>query len=234
MFRLLLWRLGAEFWNLIAIILSFDSFGFFARLNPPTNYFAFGANLDPAVLYRRRMRVLSQEEFLVRDYEMRFTQQGPFQGGGFASLEETPGKVAFGHLLQLTRVDAIRMDFSELVPIFRRHRRVTITQDGRTFFFYQATNPVEGLIPTDEYKERIMQAAEKSTLIPPDLLAQLQATPVLKTLEPATGLNLIIEDIEAWPPFCHGLLRLYEDWCLAIFRRTVRWSLLNPLIRMEQ
>lgn len=57
MLRLLLWRLGFEFWNLVAAIISVDKWGLFSRLNPPINYFAFGANLDPAVLARRRMRV---------------------------------------------------------------------------------------------------------------------------------------------------------------------------------
>lgn len=234
MLRLLIWRLGFEFWNLVAAIISIDFLGLFERFNPPVAYFAFGANLDPAVLYRRRMRVLGQEEFLVRDYEMRFTQQGPFKGGGFASLEEAPGKVAYGRLLLLGRVDAIRMDFSELVPIFKRHRRVTMMQDGRTFFFYQATNPVEGLIPTEEYKGKIMQAAEKSALIPPNLLADLQRTPVLDELTPATGINLFIENISAWPDFLQGLLRRYEGFCLAFFRHTIRLSLLSWLIRVEK
>ena len=234
MIRLFLWRLGFEFWNLIAAIISIDAWGLFDRLNPPINYFAFGANLDPAVLYRRRMRVLGQAEFLVRDYEMRFTQQGPFKDGGFASLEETPGKVAYGRILVLTRVDAIRMDFSELVPIFKRHRRVTITQDGKTFFFYQATDPVEGLIPTAEYKGRIMQAAEKSEIIPPALLTELQATPVLEKLEPAEGISLFIKDYTAWPRFLEGARRRYESWCLALFRLTIRLSLLSWLIQVDK
>jgi len=232
MLRLLFWRLGFEFWNLVAALLSFDSWGLFDRFNPPVTYFAFGANLDPAVLYRRRMNVRSQEEFLVRDYEMRFTQQGPFKGGGFASLEKAPGKVAYGRLLVLGRVDSIRMDYSELVPIFKRHRCVTQTQDGRTFFFYQAITSVEGLIPTEEYKGKIMQAAEKSALIPSELLAQLRSTPALTKLEPATGTDLIISNIEDWPNFLHGALRLYERCCFAVFRQTIRLSLFSWLIRM--
>ena len=234
MLRLFLWRLGSEFWNLVAAIISLDSWGLFDRLNPSVTYFAFGANLDPAVLYRRRMRVSAQQEFLVRGFEMRYTQQGPFQGGGFASLEEAPGKVAYGHLLEMGRVDAIRMDFSELVPVFHRHRRVIHTQDGKTFFFYQATNPVEGLIPTQEYKEKIVGAAEKSTIIPPELLAELRQTPVLDVLEPAPGLNLFVDDIAAWPDFLHGPMRFYNGCCLALFRRTIRWSLLGSLIHMDQ
>lgn len=231
MLRMFLWRLGLEFWNLIAAVLSLDSWGLFDRLNPPITYFAFGANLDPAVLHRRRMRVRSQEEFLVRDYEMGFTQQGPFKGGGFASLEEAPGKVAYGRLLELGRVDAIRMDFSELVPVFKRHHRVTSAQDGRTFFFYQAVNSVEGLIPTEEYKGKIMQAAEQSDLIPPEVLTQLRNTPTLTELVPTTDIDLFIRDIDAWPNVLQPVVRLYERCCLAVFRRTIRLSLFGWLIR---
>ncbi len=234
MLRLLLWRLGFEFWNLVAAFLSRVSWGLFDSLNRPTTYFTFGANLDPAVLYRRRMCVSAQEEFLVRDYEMRFTQQGPFQGGGFASIEEAPGKAVYGHLLELTRVDAIRMDYSELVPIFNRHHRITHTQDGKTFYFYQATNPVDGLIPTEEYKEKILQAAEKSAIIPPELLSDLRAIPTLDVLEPTSDINLFIDDISAWPDFLHGIMRAYESWCLALFRRTVRLSLFGSLIHLDQ
>lgn len=228
---MLLWRLGLEFWNLIAALLSLDSRGWFDRFNPPVTYFAFGANLDPAVLYRRRMRVRGQEEFLVRDYEMRFTQMGPFKGGGFASLEEAPGEVTYGRLLVLGRVDAIRMDYAELVPIFKRHRRVTATQDGRTFFFYQATNPVDGLIPTEEYKGKIMQAAEQSDLIPQELLTQLRNTPALTELVPTTDIDLFIRDIEAWPNVLHPVIGIYERCCLAIFRNTIHLSLFGWLIR---
>ncbi|MEM7127894.1 MAG: hypothetical protein AAF702_16290 [Chloroflexota bacterium] len=234
MLRLLLWRLGYEFWNLVAAILSYDTRGLLSRFNPPVNYFAFGANLDPAVLYRRRMRVLGQEEFLLRDHQMRFTQQGPFKGGGFASVEKSPGKVAYGRLLRLSRVDAIRMDYSELLPIFNRHRRITLTQDGKTFFFYQATFPVEGLIPTEEYKGKILQAAEKSELIPPSLLAELRNTPALEKLDLAEGISLFIDDYTAWPHFLHDPLRHYERWCFALFRRTIGLTLVSRLIRMEK
>lgn len=234
MLRFLAWRLGFEFWNLVALIISIAPKGLFDRWNPTINYFAFGANLDPAVLYRRRMNVLAQEEFLVRDYEMLFTQQGPFRGGGFASLEHAPGKVAYGRLLTLRRVDAIRMDFSELLPVFKRHRRVTLTQDGHTFYFYQATNSVYGLIPTEEYKGKIMQAAEKSTLIPDDLLTELRNTPVLETLEPTTGLTLFIDDLDSWPAILHPLIHTYDRCCLFIFRKTIRWSIFDHLIQMDK
>lgn len=233
MIRLLFWRLGLEFWNLVAALLSRDAFALLRRFDPPTLYFAFGANLDPAVLYRRRMRVLAQEEFLVRDYELRFTQQGPFKGGGFASLEYAPGKAAYGRLLTLTRVDTIRMDFSELLPVFHRHRRITLTQDGKTFYFYQASDPVEGLIPTAEYKAKIMQAAEQSPLIPPEVLMQLRRTPTLDTLEPVEGLNFFIKNYSAWPRSWEGIRRRYEQWCFALFRRMIGWSLLDRYIQLE-
>ena len=79
-----------------------------------------------------------------------------------------------------------------------------------------------------------MQAAEQSELIPLELLNELRQTPVLDKLEPATGISLFVDNPEAWPAVLHPLIRLYERFCFFVFRRTIRWSIFDHLIRMDK
>lgn len=219
MLRIIIWRLGFDFWNLIAALLSGEFFRLlFLILRSPLNrllypgyYFAFGANLDPIVLLeRRRMRPLAQEECLLRNHTIRFNQQGPFEGMGFASVHAQEGEMVYGHLIKLTWLDALRMDFSELTSILDRHRRVYVTQDGKRFYFYQATDPRVGLLPSEEYLQKILQAAEQSTLIPRSVLEKLLSTPTLKELKPARNINFIIRDYSVAPRSLEGVRRWYD------------------------
>lgn len=211
MLRILLWRLGFEFWDLVAVVVS--RWPALEKFNPVRTYFAFGANLSPAVLLRRQITPLHQEDFLLQDHELLFNQPGPYEGFGFASVHARPGQLVFGRLLQMRALDEKRMDYFEVVPFLHRHRKITLTQAGQTFFFYQARYPKEGLRPTEEYLGKIMQAAEKSDLIPPDLLASLQAIQPLETLEPATRNNFLVNNYQQGPPWMHSWWQRYDIWC---------------------
>lgn len=226
MLRILLWRASFEFWHLVAFLIS--RLPILQRFNREVTYFAFGANLSSAVLQNRQIRPLAQQDYLLEDHELRFNQPGPYKGFGFASVHAAPGKKVFGRLIRMTRVDEMRMDYFELVPVLRRHRKITLTRDGKTFFFYQATRPLEGLRPTEEYLGKIMQAVEQSEIIPPDLLAELKAVRPLDKLEPPEGRNFLVE-IARWPPLLRPLGLKYDVWCrlfmMSIYQRRLfqRW-----------
>ncbi|MBV7336298.1 hypothetical protein KFU94_50305 [Chloroflexi bacterium TSY] len=242
MLRIIIWRLSFDFWNLIAALLSRDFFLLLFpflrspldRLLHPVNYFAFGANLDPTVLFeRRRMRPLAQEEFILKNHTIRFNQQGPFEGMGFASVHAQDGEMVYGHLITLTWLDALRMDFSELTSILDRHRRVYVTQDGKRFYFYQATDPRAGLLPSEEYLQKILQAAEQSTLIPQSVLEKLRSTPTLTQLEPARNINFFFRDYSATPRFLEGARRWYDRICIKLLRNLIYVSWSTKLIKIE-
>ncbi len=222
MIRLLFWWLGMTFWDGTALLIQLSGGRLLARWAQPTVNFAFGANLDPAVLARRRVRPLAQQDFLLRDHALRFNQAGPYKGFGFASAQHAPGELTFGRLLTLRRVDAIRMNYFELVPFLHKHRTVVASQDGHTFFFYQATWPRENLIPTPEYLGKILRAAEQSTVLPADYLARLQATPALTDLEPPDALHFLIRDYNAPPADkiqgLAGLRRRLDLACVRLFQ----------------
>lgn len=222
MLRILLWRLGFEFWDWVAVLVSWVPFlARFSVLGAERIYFAFGANLSPAVLRQRQIVPGYQEDFLLRDHELLFNQPGPYEGFGFASVHSRPGKMVFGRLLRLRAIDEKRMDYFEVVPFLKRHRKVTATQDGHTFFFYQATFPKAGLRPTEEYLGKIMQAAEQSPIIPTAVLAELQAVEPLPmaSLQLATRNNFLIHDYERGPAWMHRWWQRYDILC----RRLLMW-----------
>ena len=233
MHKLILWRICFDFWNLIAAILSYELFAFLRRFNPPVNYFTFGANLDPAVLHRRCTKPLAQEEFVLRDHGLKFSQKGMWKNFGFASVEAEPGEMVYGRILMLTKLDALRMDYSELVPFLQRHRRVKATQDGKSFYFYQGTRPRAGLMPSEEYLGKILQAAEQSDAIPAHILERLRATPTLKELEVDPDTNFLVPDYNVSPRFLAGSRRAYDQASVWLLRKLIFISLTQRLIKME-
>jgi hypothetical protein len=233
MWRVALWRLGLEWWNFVAWLMQIAPFVRFERWNRPVDYFAFGANLDPQVLTRRRMRVRSETEILLRDHALHFNQPGPLEGFGFASVEAAPGCLAYGKLLTLSRIDAIRMDYYEVLPHLRRHRRVWAEQDGRRFFFYQATYSQDGLLPTREYLDKILYSAERSAVIPDDLLSELRNTPTLIDLHPRGVPNFLLDDYGSGPPWLVDLRRRYDVRGTLLFIRLYGITLFSRWIRPQ-
>lgn len=242
MHKLLLWRLGLELWNLLALLYPLlpqrGPLGAAGRwLGAPVVNFAFGANLDPAVLRRRSVRPLQQEDFLLRNHVLRFNQAGPFKGFGFASVEAAPqgknGARVFGRLLTLRRVDAVRMDYFELVPLLHKHRKVIAEQDGQRFFFYQATWPIDHLRPTREYLNRILQAAEQSPLLAAEELTRLQAIEALEVLEPPDAFNFLVRDHKAPPRVLAPLRRRYDSMAVRLFQFLNGLRLVQPLLPVE-
>ncbi len=233
MLRLFAWRLCLEFWNFLAWLLQFAPPSFFQRFDQSVDYFAFGANLDPSVLARRTMRVRGEAEILLRDHALYFNQPGPFEGFGFASVEAAPGRLAYGKVLTIGRIDAIRMDFYEVVPFIHRHRRVWAEQDGRRIFFYQATHPRDGQIPTREYLDKILYSAERSSIIPAELLQELRSTPTLAELTPRQDPTFLFERYGSGPTWLVNWLRAYDRRGVALFRRLYPMTLFGRWIRPE-
>lgn len=233
MLRLLAWRLGLEFWNSVAWLLQFPPFSALRRFDRPVNYFAFGANLDPKVLARRGMRVRGEYEILLRDHALYFNQPGPIEGFGFASVEAAPGRVAYGKILTIGHIDAKRMDFFEVLPFIHRHRRVWAEQDGQPLFFYQATHPRDGQIPTREYLDKILYSAERSAVIPPALLDELRNTPTLTELVPRRDPHFLLDSYGSGPTWWVAWRQAYDRRGVRLFRALYGLTLFGRWIRPQ-
>ncbi len=213
MHRLMFWRLGFELKNIERIYHS----------NKETiNYFAFGANLDPAVLLRRKIKPLSEKPFKLENFELQFTHPGAFEGMGFASIESAAGKTVYGKLYELSTLDAKRMDYYELVPVLNRYRRVLTTQQGQDFYFYQSCDPRSGLKPTKNYWNMIINGFEKASDIPPEFIEGLASTATLDKMIPAKDLNFLVNNIERWPDNIKTIMRSYDSTAIKIFLKYVK------------
>lgn len=162
--RVVLWRLGADWRDLLRVL---------APGEATVLYFAFGANVSTDVLAQRRIFPFEESDYALADHELRFTQQSPYAGVGFASADHAPGRVVYGKLYRILASDLRRLDYYEGVAFLRRHRRVRRVDGGREIWFYQATDPVAGLAPTEQYRAHLVGGLAQRADVPAPYLTRL-------------------------------------------------------------
>ena len=79
------------------------------RVEAAVRYWAYGANLSPAVLARRRLRPLAASPAVLRDHRLLFNHRT-----GFANVEPANGRSAHGVLYELSDADWLRLQPLEL------------------------------------------------------------------------------------------------------------------------
>jgi len=221
MIKIILWRLAFELKNLERVL---------SPSKRTVQYFAFGGNLDPKVLLKRKIKPLAEKACVLEDYEMRFTHPGAFEGMGFASIESAPGKKVYGKLYTLSQTDAARMDYYELVPLLNRYRRLTVDQGGESFFFYQSAVPRSGLRPTKKYVQMILDGFKLADRIPADFIKNLESIETIDKLVPAENLEFRVKNIDKWPAPLVPILKKYDQTAIKLFMKyfkdcslTERW-----------
>lgn len=185
----------------------------------PVKYFAFGANMDPRILAKRRIRAIETQDFVLHDHALTFSVPGPYEGMGFASVDPLPGDRTYGRLHTITAIDALRLDFYELVPVFGYYRRVWTEQNGERFFFYRTTSPREGLRPTAEYIEKLCAGYACAAHVPRDYVEAMRAREVLAERVFARDLGFAFPVSESLPPMVVAFLRAYDRRALGIFMK---------------
>lgn len=224
MLRILLWKLGSEWANLIRL------------LNPQSDrriyYFAFGANLSPDVLTQRRMTIYDTVDYILEDAELRFSQSGFYKDHAYASADAVEGEQVYGKLYLIKQSDAKRMDYFEGEPFLNAHDKVYREYQGLPFYYYRAASAKEGLKPTQEYLDYITVAYREMDCVPEPYIESMEATEVLEYFEPQNQTGKFIRDLEFWPKALHPSLIKYEAVC----RRTVEWlwnrSLIDWMIKI--
>ena len=205
MLRVILWKLGIELAHLRRALS-------FAR-GRRVYYFAFGANLSEDVLATRRIRVFESFDYVLEDAELRFTQPGFYRDHGYASADEAVGERVYGRIYQMLASDARRMDYFEGVPFFRAHDKIYRRDGELEFFFYRTTRVVDGLKPTREYLDYLLQAYREMSSVPPAYIERLEANAVLEQFAPLDQTGMFVSDIDRWPRVLHPLLLRYERLC---------------------
>ncbi len=245
MLRILLWKLGFEWANLMRILRPRDDQRIY--------YFAFGANLSPTIMQQRCIEVFEAFDYELEDAELRFTQSGFYKGHGFASADPAPGKKVYGRMYLIRRSDEKRMDYYEGVPFIGSHEKLVQTDDNGLswkskpsgleheasssallFYYYRATTFSDNLKPTQEYLDYITFAYREMEGVPDDYVAEMEKTPVLETFEMQTLTGKFVRDLESWPVFMQPLLVKYEGLCRRLVMIIWNWSLLTWMIRDKQ
>jgi gamma-glutamylcyclotransferase (GGCT)/AIG2-like uncharacterized protein YtfP len=210
MIKPLLWRLGFEFANIRKA---------FENDADTIVYFAYGGNLDPKTLQRRRIKPLAEEPFTLRGYRLLFCRPGPFKGMGFASIEPDPTAIVVGKLYTITKADILRLDFYELAPVMSHYYREQLTQDGKEFHVYRSTIVRDGLRPSPGYLKMILDGYGTMKDVPADYLGMLNATEALKELVPSDELEFVLR-VEPWMPEpLKDVVVAVDRKCLVLFMK---------------
>lgn len=224
MLRVLLWKIGCE----IAHVKRALCPGYERKVY----YFAFGANLCEEVLEKRRIKVFESFDHVLENACLCFSQPGFYKGHGYASADAADGEVVYGRIYLILERDAERMDYFEGVPYFGVHEKVVARVDDFEFYFYRTTRALEGLRPTREYLDYIVDAYRQMPAVPADYLAAVEATEVLERFEPLDVTGVFVSDIDRWPVALKPLLLAYERFCSKLVEAVWHRSPLQWMIRI--
>ena len=194
-------------------------------------YFAFGANLSPTVLEKRRIQIFDSFDYVLEGAELNFSQMGFYRDHGYASADPAIDGVVYGKMYLMLKSDANRMDYFEGVPYLKVHEKITRKFEKGEFFYYRSADPKNGLKPTQEYLDYITNAYGGMSIVPKSYLESLIQTPVLTQflLQNHTGKH--VKNIDRWPRSLHPFLVYYEGCCLRLVEIFWNRSLVQWLVR---
>ena len=223
MLKALLWYLGSGWANLVRV--------FRPGYDRKVYYFAFGANLDVSVLSQRKTAVFDSFDHVLHDARLQFTQPGFYHNHGYASADHSPGDRVYGRVYQILQTDARRMDYFEGEAFLRVHEKVYDEVEGKQFYYYRTTRLVDGLKPTQEYLDYLMNAYAAMEIVPSDYIQAMKATEVLTEFKPMTTTSIFIGNLDAWPRLLQPLLLSYEKALQHFIEFTWHRSLVDWMIK---
>ena len=225
MFRILIWKLGSEWANVMRILCPRDDQRIY--------YFAFGANLSPDILQERRITIYESIDYTLEDAALRFTQSGFYKDHGFASADAALGEKVYGKLYLMRQSDAKRMDYFEGVPFRNVHDKIFRDYQGEHFFYYRAVLITPNLKPSQEYLDFITTAYREMDCVPEAYLKELEATELLDKFEPLDSTGKFVKHQERWPEAMHPMLIRYEVLCQKVVMWLWNRSLFDWMIKVH-
>jgi hypothetical protein len=137
----------------------------------PHLYFAYGANMDGALLAARLGRpdpaVFRRRRGLLADHALVFDKLAASEPGvGYANLSPSPGESVEGVLNELDDEDLLRLDRIELVPIHYTRRTAAVLDPATHSViaaeaYWAVPERVRpGLLPRRDYMERLLRGAD--------------------------------------------------------------------------
>ena len=181
-------------------------------------YFAYGANLDPAVLARRTIVPLARNEAALPDHRLAFNHSVPFRGAAMASVDPAPGESVPGVIYELWRIDALRLDCLESRFLLGRYGKEAF-RHGKLgpVFFYRSRRRVEGLAPSRAYLDKILAGYGTMTTVSADFKEKLARTMTLPGFEPKHPPEFLLRNYDILGKWGRKWLVAYDERCVARF-----------------
>ena len=203
------------------------------RYDRKVYYFTFGANLDASVLAQRRISVFACFDHVLENARLQFSQPGFYDQHGYASADPGEGSVVYGKIYLILERDARRMDYFEGEPFLRVHNKVFSEADGIRFYYYRTTRIVDGLKPTREYLDYLLDAYATMDIVPQAYIERIRATEVLEVFKPMTNTSVFVRDLSSWPGMLQPILLGYERQVQKFVEFTWHKSLVQWAVRVH-
>lgn len=180
-------------------------------------YFAFGANMDPAVLEKRRITVHSRNFAWLEGFEVKFNHEIPFEGCGFASIEKNENQKVPGVILEISKIDEWRMDCFEACFLFQRYRKGHAKINGMKVFYYYSGRPLEGLKPTTDYLKKILKGYELLLEANSPFIQKIKQMDSIAEMKPKNPPRFLITNYDKFGTTIAPFLKCYDKWCMKYF-----------------
>ena len=208
MISITFWRIWFEFLSLLKLI---------GIRGPTIYYFAFGANMSPSVLKKRRMSVYQRTFTWLDDFEIAFIHEVPFEKCGFASIFPKKGSTIPGTILKIPKIDELRMDCLEGCFLLQRHKKGWTNVNGLPVYYYYSNRPLNGLMPTQTYIDKMIDGYQAYLSPEHFFIQRLKNTEMLTQMKPKRPPRFLLTHYNALGPLFKYFLIAYDKWCMKYY-----------------
>jgi len=127
-------------------------------------YFAYGSNMDMSRLSSRGVNPITRNKGTLKDWKLKFNKKASAGDWSFANIEPSKGDIVEGLVFEIKESDLKLLDKFEGAP--RHYRREFLVVETYTetikciTYIAQTEHVVEGLLPTKEYMEFLLNGAK--------------------------------------------------------------------------
>jgi len=130
-------------------------------------YFAYGSNMDPDRMIKRKVKFLDRKHAILKDYSLQFNKialSNP-EKEGKANIMCGTNELVEGVLYEIESSDEIKLDRNEVYPKHYDKDTISVQLDDGTIidtmtYIAQPNMIKEGLRPTREYLDHLLAAKD--------------------------------------------------------------------------
>jgi cation transport regulator ChaC len=127
-------------------------------------YFAYGSNMDISRLSKRGVNPITIHKGTLKNWKLVFNKKASAGDWGFANIIQSEGDLVEGLIFSIEEKSLKLLDKFEGAPKHYRRELIEIETDGCAIkcitYIAQPEHVVEGLLPTKEYMEFLLNGAK--------------------------------------------------------------------------